>query len=116
MLRRPALFIPVVCCLLAGCAQEPPFARLDYRYHQRGLVRVCYNPQVQKREEARKIADELCARLDRMAEFQSEEPVECTWNSPAQMTYVCVPRPGENPAPLSPHTNPLRREQSGSQK
>jgi len=111
-LRLPAwmglCFISLVG--LSGCVREAPFPMLDYRYHQRGLIKVCYDPAHYHRADAQAIAEPLCRQVSRRAEFQSEQENQCSWSSPMLVTYVCVSQPGEVLPPLQQRNNPLRRD------
>lgn len=95
--------------LLSACAEDP-FVTTDYRFHQRGLVTVCYNPETATRAKAQVLAEEICRQYDRVAKFSMEQPYQCSWTAPTQAMFNCVPRQGEAPPPVTEQSAPMRHD------
>ena len=111
MFRPPSSAVALALALLvAGCAAEKPYVWTDYRYHQRGVVIVCYSDEKATPAQIKALADEVCAQYDRIATLQLQQEYQCSWTAPTQATFPCVPRPGENPPPITPHNAPMRHD------
>jgi hypothetical protein len=96
--------------LVAACGAEAPYVFTDYRFHQRGLVIVCFNDATATTADAKKLADETCRQYDRTSRLAFEQAYQCSWTAPTQAIFNCVPRPGENPPPITEHLSPLRHD------
>jgi hypothetical protein len=95
---------------LAACVAEAPYVYTDYRFHQRGAVIVCYNEDQASPAQVNALAEEICRQYDRTAQFVLQQPFQCSWSAPTQVTYSCVARPGETPGPIIPHRPPMRHD------
>jgi hypothetical protein len=96
--------------LLAGCGSDDPYLLSDYRYHQRGRVIVCYDPDTARPEHVQAIAEEVCRGFDRTAHLDLIQPNQCAWTAQSEAMYSCVPRPGETPGPIREHLAPMRHD------
>jgi hypothetical protein len=95
---------------LAACSPEKPYVVTDYRFHQRGIVQVCYDEGAANLEQAQQLVEDVCRQYDRTAKAQLVQPYQCSWRAPVQATFACVPRPGENPGPILLHSAPMRHD------
>jgi hypothetical protein len=100
----------LIAALLAGCAEQP-FEYSDYRYHQINQVIICYNESTGTLEQVKAMAEDICARTDRIPTVSLIQKYQCTWTAPTEVTFTCSARPGENPPLPIKHLAPLRRDQ-----
>ena len=98
---------------LAGCGGGDPYVLTDYRYHQRGIVEVCYDQGKTTLDQARALADGVCGQYDRMARFEIAQRNQCNWRTPDLAEFYCVARPGETPLPFVEQKAPLRGSMPG---
>jgi hypothetical protein len=114
MLDRPAIFplFPalVIAMALAACSPEDPHVLTDYRNHQRGAVAICYNEEKSTIEDVTAMANDICRQYDRVAHLTLLQSYQCSWTTPTQAYFACVPRPGESPPAVTPHLAPMRHD------
>ena len=108
--RLQFLFLAVLTAFVAGCAEEKPYVQTNYRFHQRGIVQVCFNEAKANLQQATDLAEGICREFDRTAAVQLIQPYQCSWAAPTLVNYGCFPRPGENPAPILLHNAPMRHD------
>jgi hypothetical protein len=107
--RFAGLLVPLAV-LFTGCTPEAPYWWTDYRFHQRGLVILCYNDEITTQVQLKEKADEICRQYDRTSQLQLLQEYQCSWTAPGQANFLCIPRPGENPDPILKHLAPMRHD------
>jgi hypothetical protein len=98
--------------LLAGCSAKAPYVITDYRYHQRGIVQICFDEKTATVADLKPLSEEICRRIDRTAKIAYVQPYQCSWTTSTLATYLCAARPGETPPPLVDHPAPMRHDPS----
>jgi hypothetical protein len=96
--------------LLSSCGSGKPFLASDYRFHQRGIVLICYSDSHSTPDDVKAKADEICRQYDRVAKLQLVQDEQCSWTEPTRATFSCDPRPGETPSPILQHLAPMRHD------
>ncbi|HXP96061.1 MAG TPA: hypothetical protein VN809_05065 [Telmatospirillum sp.] len=96
---------------VSGCT-EAPYVDDDYRYHQRGIVKVCFSESNASMADAKALADEACRQYERTAKLALIQPYQCTWSTSTLATFSCVARPGETPPPYVERLSPMRHDQT----
>ena len=96
---------------LSACS-ESPYVDDDYRYHQRGVVKVCFSESTASLADAKALADEVCRQYERTSKLTLLQPYQCTWSTSTLAQFACVTRPGETPPPYVEHLSPMRHDQT----
>jgi hypothetical protein len=111
---RRSIPLSVTILLVAGCVSpEDPYLLTTYLQHQNGVVEVCYDEATAKPEQVRAVAEDVCHRFERVAEFELTQQYQCSWTTPTMALFHCVARPGETPPAIKARRAPLRRSDQG---
>ena len=98
-----ALILPLVAPALVGCGNTPPYIYNKDEFNReavgfgqepedRDTVYICYSKRSTTPEAVRKMAQDECAKYDKVAVYRKQDILYCPVMTPARALFDCVPR------------------------